>query len=160
MSKIYILSISQMSTQIANWALQAACKSLEECLHFQHCFYGLTLLLIKSCCLHLWEKSEVAQLLGIRELNSWSSACNIWWCWLWWSSQRDSCLIYEWHRSPYYSYFVHLIILPVLEPSGKGYRGQWCIRCALHCPAMAWHGKNNPRRSPAICWCLFQSLPR
>lgn len=39
-----------MSVQTVAWALQAVCKSLEERLHFQHLFYGLTLLLIKSCC--------------------------------------------------------------------------------------------------------------
>ena len=33
---LYVLSISQMSIQIDNWALQAVCKPLGKCLHFQH----------------------------------------------------------------------------------------------------------------------------
>lgn len=75
MSNLYIERISNVHTYcqlgIAN------CKSLEEHLHFQHHFYGLILLLTKSCCLHSQEQSEVTQLLGTKELNSWSSAYNI-----------------------------------------------------------------------------------
>lgn len=73
--------------------------------------------------------------------------------------QGDSCRIND-TEALYYSSFVHLFILPVLEPAGRGYRGQWCVWCALHCTAVAWHGKNNLWRSPALYWRLFQSLPR